>query len=106
MVFGGHWRRGGLAGDYRTAQLGLAAAYYLRLALVTAQRESESHTRFGEVTPQVGFVVGAALIMSVLATLILGVFPNEVLRSAESGAHTLQPPPVQQQSAAPVVINP
>lgn len=72
---------------------GLAAAYYLRLALVSAQRAEENHAGADIPAPQVGFAVMAALAMAVLATLILGIAPNEVLRAAEASAHTLQAPP-------------
>jgi hypothetical protein len=33
--------------------------------------------------------------MAVLATLVLGIIPNDVLRATESGAHTLQAPPAE-----------
>jgi NADH-quinone oxidoreductase subunit N len=84
---------------------GLAAAYYLRLALVSAQRPAEDRTEAAS-TPQVGFAVSAALLFAVAATLVLGIVPNTVLRAAEAGAHTLQPPPLQQQDAHRVVIEP
>jgi NADH-quinone oxidoreductase subunit N len=69
---------------------GLAAAYYLRLALAAAQRPigEDSSAR----SPQVGIAVGAALLLAVAATLALGIVPGEVLRSAEAGAQTLQAP--------------
>jgi hypothetical protein len=43
--------------------------------------------------------VGAALLLAVAATLVLGIIPGDVLRAAEAGAHTLQAPPVE--SGAP-----
>jgi NADH-quinone oxidoreductase subunit N len=70
---------------------GLAAAYYLRLALVAAQRPDDETSAVP--APQVGVAVGAALLLAVLATLVLGIVPNDVLRAAETGAHTLQAPP-------------
>jgi NADH-quinone oxidoreductase subunit N len=72
---------------------GLAAAYYLRLALVAAQRDPNASERPAIPTPQVGVAVGAALLLAVAATLVLGIVPGEVLRAAQSGAHTLQAPP-------------
>jgi NADH-quinone oxidoreductase subunit N len=72
---------------------GLAAAYYLRLALVAAQRDPRASDRPAIPTPQVGVAVGAALLLAVAATLVLGIVPGEVLRAAQSGAHTLQAPP-------------
>ena len=45
--------------------------------------------------PQVGIAVGAALLLAVAATLVLGIVPGDVLRAAEAGAHTLAAPPVQ-----------
>ena len=73
---------------------GLAAAYYLRLALVAAAAQpSDRQTAPAVPAPQVGVAVGAALLLAVAATLVLGIVPGEVLRAAESGAHTLQAPP-------------
>ena len=83
---------------------GLAAAYYLRLALVSAQRPDEG--KAAVAAPTVGLAVSAALLFAVAATLILGVVPNEVLRAAQAGAHTLQAPPAPQQDARRVVIAP
>ena len=74
---------------------GLAAAYYLRLALVSAQQSPNKAAEEAAPAPQVGIAVGAALLLAVAATLILGIAPGEVLRAAEAGAHTLQVPPVQ-----------
>ena len=68
---------------------GVAAGYYLRLLLVTAQKpEGDKPVD----VPQVGVAVGAALLLAVAATLVLGIVPNDVLRAAENGAHTLQAP--------------
>jgi NADH-quinone oxidoreductase subunit N len=77
---------------------GLAAAYYLRLAFATAQRATENQGEAAVPGPQVGVAVGAALLLAIAATLVLGIVPNEVLHAAEAGAHTLQPPPPQQSS--------
>jgi NADH-quinone oxidoreductase subunit N len=74
---------------------GLAAAYYLRLALVAAQRSSVNSADETAHAAQVGVAVGAALFFALAATLILGIAPGEVLRAAEAGAHTLQAPSVQ-----------
>jgi NADH-quinone oxidoreductase subunit N len=81
---------------------GLAAAYYLRLALVTAQRPTDAKVEAAVAEPQVGIAVGAALLLAVAATLILGIVPGEALRAAEAGAHTLQAPPAPQQSLQPI----
>jgi NADH-quinone oxidoreductase subunit N len=80
---------------------GLAAAYYLRLALAAAQPPAAKKSEAAVPAPQVGVAVGASLLLAVAATLILGIVPGEVLRAAEGGAHTLQTPP---QSTAPVAI--
>jgi NADH-quinone oxidoreductase subunit N len=69
---------------------GLAAAYYLRLALVCAQ-----HPSADQIAPpktHVGIAVMAALAIAVLATLVLGIRPNAWLYAAQSAAHTLQAP--------------
>jgi NADH-quinone oxidoreductase subunit N len=78
---------------------GLAAAYYLRLAMVAAQRPADDGKQSNAPEPQVGFVAMAALSLAVLATLFLGIVPGEVLRAAEAGAHTLQAPPAPVQDA-------
>ena len=83
---------------------GLAAAYYLRFAFVAAQRNSNHDTAWNSSpnassnrpparAPQVGIMVGAALGLAVLATLVLGIVPDPILRAAQSAAHTLQAPP-------------
>ena len=84
---------------------GLAAAYYLRLALVAVQRQPSSADRPAILEPQVGIAVGAALLFAVAATLVLGIAPGKVLRAAESGAHTLQAPPPENAPSA-MTINP
>jgi len=71
---------------------GIAAAYYLRLALAAAQKPAQRNGEPVAPVPQVGVAVGAALMLSVAATLWLGIQPKEVLRGAEAGAHTLQAP--------------
>jgi NADH-quinone oxidoreductase subunit N len=72
---------------------GLAAAYYLRLALSAAQRPAKRNDEHVVPVPRVGVAVGAALLLAVATTLGLGIVPGEVLRAAEAGAHTLQMPP-------------
>jgi NADH-quinone oxidoreductase subunit N len=72
---------------------GLAAAYYLRLALVAVQRPSNNQGDDTGPAPHVGVAVGAALLLAVAATLVLGIAPGEVLHAADNGAHTLQAPP-------------
>ncbi len=79
---------------------GLAAAYYLRLAVVSAQRPTADESAVPR--PAVGIAVGAALGMCVAATLALGIVPNTTLHAAQNGAHTLQPPPETQ----PPVLTP
>jgi NADH-quinone oxidoreductase subunit N len=82
---------------------GLAAAYYLRLALVAAQRSAGKSGEETAAAPQVGIAVGAALFFAVAATLILGIAPGGVLRAAEAGAHTLQAPSMQTATPGPSV---
>ncbi len=80
---------------------GLAAGYYLRFALVAAKRPEAGQANAAPPKPQVGIAVGAALVFAVLATLWLGIYPNGVLRAAQSGAHTLQAPPPTQVDVPP-----
>jgi NADH-quinone oxidoreductase subunit N len=82
---------------------GLAAAYYLRLALVSVQRPTADQ-KITPPVPQVGAAVGAALLLAVAATLVLGIVPNEVLRTAASGAHTLQVLPTQAATAPAIPL--
>jgi NADH-quinone oxidoreductase subunit N len=83
---------------------GLAAAYYLRLALVAAQRPEDENSAVP--APQVGVAVGAALLFAVGATLVLGIKPDYVLPAAERGAHTLQAPPAPINSSTEGVLAP
>jgi NADH-quinone oxidoreductase subunit N len=69
---------------------GLAAAYYLRLALAAAQRPAEAASAAS--APRVGVAVGAALLLAVTATLVLGIVPNGVLHAAQAGGDTLKAP--------------
>lgn len=75
---------------------GLAAGYYLRFALVAAKRSEAGDVKAEPPKPRVGIAVGAALAFAVIATLLLGIVPNAVLHAAQSGAHTLQAPPLTQ----------
>jgi len=85
---------------------GLAAAYYLRLAFVAAQKPIESPTGAAIGPPRIGIAVGAALLLAVAATLILGIIPSGLLGAAEAGAHTLQPLPAAQPNDRPILIAP
>jgi NADH-quinone oxidoreductase subunit N len=71
---------------------GLASAYYLRLAFSAAQRPDDQDARDRVALPQIGIAVGAALLFTVAATLSLGIAPGNVLRAAETAAHTLRIP--------------
>ncbi|MGC9157402.1 MAG: NADH-quinone oxidoreductase subunit N [Terracidiphilus sp.] len=74
---------------------GLAAAYYLRLGLAVAQ-PAEEPVPAGEASrPYVGVAVGAALLFAVVATLVLGILPGDVLHAAQSGGYTLEAPAAQ-----------
>jgi NADH-quinone oxidoreductase subunit N len=79
---------------------GMAAAYYLRFAVIAARRPSSGVDESAPPVPQVGLAVGAALAFAVLSTLWLGIFPNGVLRLAQSGGHTLQAPAMQTEPPA------
>jgi NADH-quinone oxidoreductase subunit N len=80
---------------------GLAAAYYLRLAVVAAQRSTAATDHAEAPRPEVGIAVGAALMLAVAATLVLGIAPGKVLHSAQLGARTLEAPPPE--STAPIL---
>jgi NADH-quinone oxidoreductase subunit N len=76
---------------------GLAAAYYLRLVVVAAQKPDPDKeleiARKPYPKPAVGAAVIAALFLAVAATLVLGILPGATLDAAQSAAHTLQAPP-------------
>ena len=65
---------------------GLAAAYYLRLAVVAAQRPEKEPTA---PAPQVSIAAGAALLFALVATLMLGIAPGQILAAASGAAQTL-----------------
>ena len=71
---------------------GIAAAYYLRLAVVAAQRPADDQP---EAAPRsfAGPAVIAAVFLAAAATLALGIIPGATLSAAQSAAHTLQAPP-------------
>jgi len=69
---------------------GLAAAYYLRLALIAAQQPDAQKPVVP--VPRVGVAVGAALLLAVAATLVLGIAPGDVLHAAQAAAYTLSAP--------------
>jgi hypothetical protein len=56
--------------------------------------------------PRVGVAVGAALLLAIAATLILGIIPSGLLGAAEAGAHTLEPLPAAQPNDRPILIAP
>ena len=72
---------------------GVAAAYYLRLALTAAQKPVRRNGEPALPKPRVGIAVAGALAILVVVTLFLGIKPNETLHAAEAGAHTLRTPP-------------
>jgi NADH-quinone oxidoreductase subunit N len=67
---------------------GLAAAYYLKLAVSVAQPPVATGAKpaAAHAPIQVGAAVGAALAFSAIATLILGIAPSRVLGSAQAAA--------------------
>jgi NADH-quinone oxidoreductase subunit N len=71
---------------------GLAATYYLRLALTSAQRPRDGRSASA---PRIGIAAGAALIFAAAATLALGIVPVNVFHAAEANAQTLAAPPAQ-----------
>ena len=74
---------------------GLAAGYYLRLALTAAQRDPDAAPATAKIQ-QPKLLAVVALLFAVGATLVLGIVPNQVLHAAQSAAHTLQAPPPDQ----------
>jgi NADH-quinone oxidoreductase subunit N len=87
---------------------GVAAAYYLRLAVVAAQPAAPSSEAAAQPRPEIGIAVGAGLLLAVAATLVLGIVPGPTLHAAQSGAQTLQAPAPASQSEplAPIEVIP
>jgi len=83
---------------------GLAAAYYLRLALAVAQRPDDEDQMLRMPLAPVGFGLIAALALATIATLALGIVPGGALNAAETGAHTLQAPPPSSSTPAEVTV--
>ncbi|HZB88738.1 MAG TPA: NADH-quinone oxidoreductase subunit N [Terracidiphilus sp.] len=79
---------------------GLAAGYYVRLALVAAQRPASDVINAPESTAPLGIAVSAALIFTVAATLLLGIVPGAVLNAAQDGAGSLAPSTAAPESPA------
>jgi NADH-quinone oxidoreductase subunit N len=69
---------------------GVAAAYYLRLALTAAQKPENGTGKPEFAIPQIGVAVGAALLFTTGATLWLGIAPEPILRAAENAAQALR----------------
>ena len=67
----------------------IGAYYYLRIIVVMYMREARKQV---PVTP-IPFGLGAALAISLLATLYLGILPNRVLQYAQQSAEQLLPQP-------------
>jgi len=68
---------------------GIAAFYYLRL--LTSAYSKPSETLPLESLPRVKAPLVIALLITVAATLILGIVPGQVLSRAKAGAATLYP---------------
>jgi NADH-quinone oxidoreductase subunit N len=69
---------------------GLAAAYYLKLAVTVAQPalpDTKPNTP-PYATPKIGVAVGAALALAAVATLVLGIAPSQILGAAQAAATT------------------
>jgi NADH-quinone oxidoreductase subunit N len=69
---------------------GLAAAYYLKLVVSVARAPQSGAPQVP--SPRIGIAVGAALALTVAATLILGIAPGQIQDAARSGAATFNIP--------------
>jgi NADH-quinone oxidoreductase subunit N len=78
---------------------GLAAAYYLRLAVTVAQPPAAG--TIVAPAPKIGVAVGAALAFSALATLILGIAPGRILTAARAGESSFSREPVSSTQPVP-----
>ena len=71
---------------------GLAAAYYLRLAVTIAQPPAANAPQ--APAPRISPAIGLALAFAALATLVLGIAPGRILGAAQAGGASLARPPV------------
>ncbi|HEY3972946.1 MAG TPA: NADH-quinone oxidoreductase subunit N [Candidatus Sulfotelmatobacter sp.] len=73
----------------------IGAYYYLRVVVAMYMRESRKPVLVGPVP----FGLGLALAITILATLYLGILPNQVLQYAQQSAQELRPPQLPADSA-------
>ena len=71
---------------------GVAAAYYLKLAVTVAQSPAAGAQKIA--APRVGLAVGTALAFATLATLLLGIRPQHILGAAQAGAASFSKTPI------------
>jgi NADH-quinone oxidoreductase subunit N len=71
---------------------GLAAAYYLKLAVTVAQPPTAGAPK--TTVPQASAAVATALAFAALATLIMGIAPARVLDAAQAGAASFARTPI------------
>ena len=65
----------------------VGAYYYLRIIVVMYMRESRKEVPVNPISPGVGL----ALVLSIVATLYLGILPNRILRIAQHSAREVVP---------------
>jgi NADH-quinone oxidoreductase subunit N len=82
---------------------GLAAAYYLKLAVTVAQPPATGTPQ--AAAPRIGLALGTALGFATLATLVLGIAPGRVLSAAQAGAFSLTHAPVTTPASEPISQN-
>lgn len=70
------------------ANSGVGAYYYLRIIVVMYMREPRKQVPVAPIPTS----LGAALAVSIIATIYLGVLPNRVLHYAQQSAQALMPP--------------
>ena len=83
---------------------GLAAAYYLKLAVTVAQTPDPGTQKVA--APKMGLAVATALAFTTIATLILGIAPAHILGAATEGAASFRHPPFVSAKPAPDPIPP
>jgi len=78
---------------------GLAAAYYLKLAVTVAQPPAPGAIK--APAPAIGVAAGAALAFSAIAILVLGIAPARILSAAQDGAASFSKAPTHPRAAIP-----
>jgi NADH-quinone oxidoreductase subunit N len=83
------------------ANSAVGAYYYLRIIVVMYMRESRTEVPVSPISP----AMGLALLVSVVATLYLGILPDRLLRNAQQSAQDLLTAPAVAPASIPQAVS-